>query len=117
MNQMTLWDSHCQASTACCAPVESLFHEMDQNGAQTAVPVQIRGGRPGPLQRRGEPAVDLGTGVPEQPEPRQPVRESQPEGCGIQLGRCRSHAATCSYSWMSPPRQSRWTTTSAGPAG
>ena len=38
-----LCDSHCHVSTAWFAPAESLLHEMDRNGVETAVLIQIRG--------------------------------------------------------------------------
>src|SRR3954447_10462665 len=36
-------DSHCHASQAWYAPVESLLHEMDRNGVERAILIQIAG--------------------------------------------------------------------------
>jgi L-fuconolactonase len=43
MPSLTIVDSHCHASLAWFQPVESLVHEMDRNGVQHAVLIQIRG--------------------------------------------------------------------------
>ena len=43
MPPLTVVDSHCHASLAWFQPVESLVHEMDQNGVAHAVLIQIRG--------------------------------------------------------------------------
>jgi L-fuconolactonase len=40
---MPIVDSHCHASHAWFEPVETLVHEMDQNGVQHAILIQIRG--------------------------------------------------------------------------
>jgi L-fuconolactonase len=40
---MPIVDSHCHASLAWFQPVETLVHEMDQNGVQHAILIQIRG--------------------------------------------------------------------------
>jgi L-fuconolactonase len=40
---MVICDSHCHVATTWFAPVESLVHEMDLNGVETALLVQIRG--------------------------------------------------------------------------
>lgn len=40
---MVICDSHCHVATAWFAPVESLVHEMDANGVEKAILVQIRG--------------------------------------------------------------------------
>ncbi len=40
---MPIVDSHCHASLAWFQPVESLVHEMDQNGVEHAILIQIRG--------------------------------------------------------------------------
>jgi L-fuconolactonase len=40
---MPIVDSHCHASLAWFQPVESLAHEMDQNGVDHAILIQIRG--------------------------------------------------------------------------
>ena len=40
---MPMVDSHCHASLAWFQPVETLVHEMDQNGVEHAILIQIRG--------------------------------------------------------------------------
>jgi L-fuconolactonase len=40
---MAICDTHCHASLAWYAPVESLLHEMDANGVEQALLIQIRG--------------------------------------------------------------------------
>jgi L-fuconolactonase len=40
---MPIVDSHCHASHAWFLPVEALVHEMDQNGVEHAILIQIRG--------------------------------------------------------------------------
>lgn len=40
---MPIVDTHCHASLAWYEPIETLVHEMDQNGVQHAILIQIRG--------------------------------------------------------------------------